>query len=58
MNALWNKLRGEEAFYAMLLVKDGEFGLDPSFKPQGRVISDNPESLLLEGMRRMDEAGG
>jgi response regulator RpfG family c-di-GMP phosphodiesterase len=55
VNALWGKLRGEEAFYAMLKLKDGDFGLDPSFKPQGRVITENAESLLLEGMRRLDE---
>jgi response regulator RpfG family c-di-GMP phosphodiesterase len=57
VNALWSKLRGEEAFYAMLKLQDGDFGLDPGFKPQGRVITANAESLLLEGMRRMDEEG-
>jgi response regulator RpfG family c-di-GMP phosphodiesterase len=55
VNALWGKLRGEEAFYAMLKLQDGDFGLDPGFKPQGRVINENAESLLLEGMRRLDE---
>ena len=55
VNAFWGKLRGEEAFYAMLKLQDGDFGLDPSFKPQGRAITENAESLLLEGMRRMDE---
>jgi len=55
VNALWGKMRGEEAFYSMLKLQDGDFGLDPSFKPQGRVINENAESLLLEGMRRMDE---
>jgi response regulator RpfG family c-di-GMP phosphodiesterase len=55
VNALWGKMRGEEAFYAMLKLQDGDFGLDPSFKPQGRAIMENAESLLLEGMRRMDE---
>jgi response regulator RpfG family c-di-GMP phosphodiesterase len=55
VNALCGKMRGEEAFYAMLKLQDGDFGLDPSFKPQGRVINENWESLLLEGMRRMDE---
>jgi len=39
----------------MLKLQDGDFGLDPSFKPQGRSINENAESLLLEGMRRMDE---
>jgi DNA-binding response OmpR family regulator len=56
VNALWGKLRGEEAFYAMLKLQDGDFGLDPGFKPSGRVIMEDAESLLLEGMRRMDEA--
>jgi DNA-binding response OmpR family regulator len=55
VNALWGKMRGEEAFYAMLKLQDGDFGLDPGFKPQGRVINENAESLLLEGMRRLDE---
>ena len=55
VNALWGKTRGEEAFYAMLKLQDGDFGMDPSFKAQGRVITENAESLLLEGMRRMDE---
>jgi response regulator RpfG family c-di-GMP phosphodiesterase len=55
VNALWGKVRGEEAFYAMLKLQDGDFGLDPGFKPQGRVIQENAESLLLEGMRRLDE---
>jgi response regulator RpfG family c-di-GMP phosphodiesterase len=55
VNALWGKVRGEEAFYAMLKLQDGDFGMDPSFKPQGRAITENAESLLLEGMRRLDE---
>ncbi len=55
VNALWGKVRGEEAFYAMLKLQDGDFGLDPSFKPGGRAIMENAESLLLEGMRRMVE---
>jgi response regulator RpfG family c-di-GMP phosphodiesterase len=55
VNALWGELRGEEAFYAMLKLKDGEFGLDPSFKADARVIQNSSEALLLEGMRRMDE---
>ena len=57
-NALWGELRGEEAFYAMLRLTDGEFGLDPSFRAQSRVIQASSEALLLEGMRRMDEGIG
>jgi response regulator RpfG family c-di-GMP phosphodiesterase len=58
VNALWGELRGEEAFYAMIKLRDGEFGLDPTFKAQARVIHASSEALLLEGMRRMDEGIG
>ena len=46
----------EEAFYAMLRLRDGDFELDPNFRPTEQVIQVSPESLLLEGMRRFDEA--
>lgn len=55
-NALWSSLRGEEAFYAMLKLEDGDFALDPNFQAPQQVIQANPEALLLEGMRRLDEA--
>ncbi len=56
-NALWGNLRGEEAFYAMLKLTEGEFSLDPTFQSPQRVVNASPEALLLEGMRRLDEAG-
>jgi response regulator RpfG family c-di-GMP phosphodiesterase len=56
VNALWGEQRGEDAFYAMLRIQDGEFGLDPTFKTAARLIHQSAEALLLEGMRRMDEA--
>lgn len=56
-DATFGRATKQEAIYAMLTLKDGEFSLDPSFKPPGRVIHDSTEALLLEGMRRMDEAG-
>lgn len=56
-NALWTNLRGEEAFYAMLKLAEGDFALDPNFTAPQQVIMDSPEALLLEGMRRMDEGG-
>jgi response regulator RpfG family c-di-GMP phosphodiesterase len=56
-NALWSTLRGEEAFYAMLNLTEGDFALDPNFKAPQQVIQGSPEALLLEGMRRMDESG-
>jgi response regulator RpfG family c-di-GMP phosphodiesterase len=55
VNALWGEIKGESAFYAMLRLADGEFALDPAFKPTDRVIHTSSEALLLEGMRRMDE---
>jgi response regulator RpfG family c-di-GMP phosphodiesterase len=55
VNALWSNFRGEEAFYEMFRLQDGDFGFDPGFKPSGRTIQADADSLLLEGMRRLDE---
>ncbi len=55
-DAKYDGHRGEEAFYGMLALVGGEFELDPAFKPNRRVIQSATESLLLEGMRRLDEA--
>lgn len=57
-NAFWNKLRGEEAFYAMLMLSEGDFALVAHARPPARVIEETPEALLLEGMRRLDEGIG
>jgi response regulator RpfG family c-di-GMP phosphodiesterase len=56
VDAVWGKLRGEEAIYAMLTLAEGEFAMDPNFKTDAVVITTSPEALLLEGMRRLDEA--
>jgi response regulator RpfG family c-di-GMP phosphodiesterase len=56
VNAMWGKLRGEEAFYGMLRISDGEFAFDPNYKAEEVLIQASPESLLLEGMRRLDES--
>jgi len=53
---MWGNLRGEEAFYAMLTLDSGDFQLDPTFRAPSAVIQASPEALLLEGMRRLDEA--
>jgi response regulator RpfG family c-di-GMP phosphodiesterase len=55
-NALFESKRGTEAFYAMVLLQRGDFVVDPSFVATQRVIDESPEGLLLEGMRRFDEA--
>lgn len=46
----------EEAFYEMIKLRDGDFELDPNFRPTEQHIHVSPESLLLEGMRRLDES--
>jgi response regulator RpfG family c-di-GMP phosphodiesterase len=55
VDAFWGETRGQDAFFAMLKVVDGEFSLDPSFRASGRMIHQSSEALLLEGMRRLDE---
>jgi response regulator RpfG family c-di-GMP phosphodiesterase len=57
VNAAFAQAVGEEAFYEMLLLKDGDFKFDPSARPKDKTMQASIESLLLEGMRRMDEAG-
>jgi hypothetical protein len=54
-NSMFDKLRGEDAFFSMLKYRDGSFALDPAFDPGERIIQMTAEMLLLEGMRRMDE---
>jgi len=54
-NALFERKRGTEAFYAMVTLQRGEFAVDPTFVATQRVIEESPEGLLLEGMRRFDE---
>jgi response regulator RpfG family c-di-GMP phosphodiesterase len=55
VNASWGTKKGAHAFYDMLSLSEGQFALDPSFKPTERLIHESAEALLLEGMRRMDE---
>jgi response regulator RpfG family c-di-GMP phosphodiesterase len=47
--------RGEDAFYSMLAIKEGDFHIDADAVPTERTIDVSPEGLLLEGMRRLDE---
>jgi len=58
VDATWGDVRGEDAFFAMLKVQEGDFGLDPTFRTEARVIQSSSEALLLEGMRRIDEGIG
>ena len=55
-DASFEGLRGEDAVYALLAQRSGRFELDPSFQPGERRIEHSTETLLLEGMRRLDES--
>jgi len=55
--ATFGDVENEEAFYEMLCLTAGDFELDPNHVPGERKIQLNPESLLLEGLRRLDESG-
>lgn len=48
-------LVGEEAFYEMLHWAEGEFWLEPNEVPGADLIRRDVMTLLLEGMRRIDE---
>lgn len=55
VHALFGSQKGDVAFYSMLKLTDGDFAFDPSVKSTERTLSASTESLLLEGMRRIDE---
>jgi response regulator RpfG family c-di-GMP phosphodiesterase len=55
VHALFGSQKGDTAFYSMLKLTDGDFAFDPSVKTTERTLAASTESLLLEGMRRIDE---
>jgi hypothetical protein len=56
VDARWEQTHGEDAFYRMIALHEGDFRLEPGTEATGvRTINVSPEALLLEGMRRMDE---
>jgi len=56
IHASWgDQLSGEEAFYRMITLKEGEFHLDTNGDVGKKTIMISPEALLLEGMRLLDE---
>lgn len=56
VDAAWQSLNGNVAFYELVKLDEGEFAFDPQFRPGERRIQQSTEALLLEGLRRMDEA--
>ena len=55
VGAVCGELGGEKAFYALLALKDGGFDFDPAAELDEESCNLPTESLLLEGMRRLDE---
>lgn len=49
------ELAGERAFYALLFVRTGSFEFDPTVELDEDEVNLPTESLLMEGMRRVDE---
>ncbi len=57
VNAIWNDVMGEEAFYAMMTIANGFFTTSPLPPDVERTINDGWQGLLMEGIRRQDERG-
>jgi response regulator of citrate/malate metabolism len=56
VHAIWDDLLGEEAFFRILTVKNGLFHTTPLPPDVERSIHGDWQYLLIEGMRRLDEA--
>jgi DNA-binding response OmpR family regulator len=56
VHAIWDDLVGEEAFFRMLAVKNGLFYTAPLPPDVERTIKGDWQYLLIEGLRRLDEA--
>ena len=54
-HATYQTTRGEEAFYQLMTLTDGDFRFTPDVKSGERSIQAQTETLLLEAMRRLDE---
>jgi DNA-binding response OmpR family regulator len=56
VDAIWDGLVGEEAFYRMMGVKNGMFHTSPLPADLERTVTADWQYLLMEGLRRLDEA--
>jgi DNA-binding NarL/FixJ family response regulator len=54
--AIWDRLVGEDAFFAMMAVKNGLFYTSQLPPDIERTIKGDWQYLLIEGLRRLDEA--
>lgn len=56
VHSSYREFTGPEAFYMLLAWKDGEFEVEPEAVAPEVSINEPPEALILEGLRRLDEA--
>lgn len=56
VHAVWNQMIGEEAFFEMIAVKEGVFNTSLVPPDAERTIKGGWQYLLMEGIRRHDEA--
>ena len=56
VHAVWDDLVGEDAFFRMLSVKNGLFYTSPLPPELERTMKGDWQYLLIEGLRRLDEA--
>lgn len=57
VGAVCGELGAEKAFYALLALKEGAFDFDPAAELDDESCNLPTETLLMEGMRRLDELG-
>ncbi|MBI5235696.1 MAG: DUF4388 domain-containing protein [Deltaproteobacteria bacterium] len=58
VHAMYREFKGTDALYRLLAWRDGEFEVEPEACAPERTITGPSEPLILEGLRRMDEARG
>lgn len=56
VHAVWDDIVGEEAFFRILAVKNGLFHTSPLPPDIERTIKGDWQYLMIEGLRRLDEA--
>ena len=56
VHAVWEDLAGEDAFFRVLAVKKGLFSTSPLPPDVERTMAGDWQHLLIEGLRRLDEA--
>ncbi len=56
VDAIYENIQGEEAFYRICAFRGGKIESIPNAEPPGITINKGHEALLMEAMRRIDEA--